>query len=118
MERVSACCKDNCDCYDKIMDSRCKVFRNPNKEVCKGYLKESRIKKTPASKKLKKCTCGKLPEVITGKHFEKELKMFSVECRNPQCKEKPKTADYKTQAKARAAWNAGLFTASMFPGVV
>jgi hypothetical protein len=59
---------------------------------------------------LKKCSCGKLPEIIIGNHHSNQQKVFSVECRNSRCKYKPATGNYATKSIAVSMWNNDVVT--------
>jgi hypothetical protein len=60
--------------------------------------------------KLKKCSCGKAPTIITGKHYSNTSKVYSVECRNNRCRTKPATAKYDKKKVAVSMWNNDVVT--------
>jgi hypothetical protein len=65
-------------------------------------------------KDLNNCTCGKYPEIIKGKHNILEKIIFSVGCKNKNCKAQPKTEDCLTLRHAKEQWNKNIVTDSLF----
>ena len=70
--------------------------------------------KTKKIPDLKKCSCGHPPQIIRGTHNILEKKIFSVACKNEQCKSKPKTEDCFTLREAKKQWNTDFVTDYLF----
>jgi hypothetical protein len=58
--------------------------------------------------------CGSLPELVKGKHHQKEQFLFHYECKNWRCKLAPATADCRTASIALLKWNNKETTTNLF----